>query len=79
MTEPDSSDRVTFKCNQCGHTVSIDEGNPPSDDDILSCLGCGHQFGIYAKVKEAMVAAAKGVINKIVSRTFGKPPTWTEG
>ncbi|AZO70993.1 MAG: hypothetical protein E5V92_13615 [Mesorhizobium sp.] len=76
-----SSDQITFKCNDCGHAVSIDESNPPKDDDILKCFGCGREFGRYAQVKEALIELAKAEIDKMVENTFGTgvKPTWTKG
>jgi hypothetical protein len=77
----DDTGHVSFSCNKCGFPVSIDKANPPNDNDIISCLGegCGHQFGTYAEVKEAMIAAGKAEIDKLVTDRFGKPPTWTKG
>ena len=68
----ESSDRITFNCTSCGHPVVIDKDNPPNDDDILSCHGCGKEFGPYAKVDEAAIAMAKAKLNKLVEDTLGE-------
>lgn len=70
------SDQITFKCKNCGHAVSIDKDNPPKDEDILSCFGCGQEFGTFSAVKSAMKSAAKAEIDKLIRSKFGKSPTW---
>lgn len=72
------TDRITFNCADCGHIVSIEKGNPPNDDNILSCFGCGREFGPYRTVKAAMIESAKAEIDKLTERTFGKgiKPKW---
>jgi hypothetical protein len=76
MVDETSTDRITFKCNKCGFPVSIDKPNPPNDDDILSCLGpgCGHKFGTYAEVKEAMIEMAKAELNRMIEEKLGGIP-----
>jgi hypothetical protein len=48
-----------LKCSSCGIALVIDEDNPPRDDDILCCRGCGKDFGSYLRVKEAALILAK--------------------
>ena len=73
-----STDRITFKCLKCGHAVSVDNDNLPTDDDILKCFGCGHEFGRYADVREAMVKAINDEIDRRIHGALGVKPTWTK-
>ncbi|CAL8972750.1 hypothetical protein RHODGE_RHODGE_00996 [Rhodoplanes serenus] len=61
-------DRLTFHCVDCKHPVVVDGDNPPNDDDILVCQGCGRAFGTYAGVKQAMIEAGKREINEMVDK-----------
>lgn len=71
------SDRITFKCVDCGSPVVIDNDNPPRDEDALACHGCGRTFGTFAEVREAMLQKGREIIDKMVGDRFGKKPTWT--
>jgi DNA-directed RNA polymerase subunit RPC12/RpoP len=62
------ADRITFNCAKCGEPV-VAKGNPPNDEDIISCTGCGHVFGPYAKVREAMLKAGKDVVSDMLRKT----------
>lgn len=72
------TDRITFKCLDCGHAVMIDNDNPPNDEDVISCRGCGRKFGSYAQVREAMVAQGKAAVDELVMSKLGRKPTWTK-
>jgi len=72
----DHSGSITFKCVKCEHPVVIDQSNPPEDMDVIKCLGCGHEFGTYAQVREAMIDAGKQEMDNIVGSIFGKKPKW---
>ena len=61
------TDRVTFECTDCRHPVMIDEDNPPKDDDVIACIGCGRTFGTYAQVKEAVIQMGKEEIDRLIS------------
>lgn len=65
-----STDRVTFKCTECEHPVSVDQDNPPDDHDVISCLGCGRDFGAYREVKAALVEFAKAEIDRITEKAL---------
>jgi hypothetical protein len=67
---------VTFKCDDCGHAIAIDESNPPKDDDIYKCPGCGRELGRYAEVKDALVGLAKAEVERVTEAILGKKPTW---
>ena len=69
-----SRDRITFQCTECGHPVSIDELKPPKDDEVISCFGCGYEFGTYGEVKAALIELAKGEIDAVIEKTYGKNP-----
>jgi hypothetical protein len=66
------STSITFKCVKCDQTLAIDESNPPNDSDIFACT-CGHQFGTYAEVKEAMIELGKKSLDKMIDDA-GLPP-----
>ena len=68
------SDRITFKCIDCGSPVTVDDANPPKDDDILSCCGCGRTFGTYAQIREAMIEEGKKVVDKMIDDA--NLPSW---
>ena len=59
------SDRITFKCVDCGAPVTS-ESHAPHDHDIITCAGCGRKFGTYAEVKEAMIEAGKIEVDRII-------------
>jgi hypothetical protein len=61
-------DRITFKCIDCQHPVVIDASKAPDDNDVLSCQGCGRQFGTYSQVKEAIIEAGKKQINEMIDK-----------
>lgn len=72
-----TTDRITFNCMKCGHVVSVDKDNMPNEQDILSCMGCGVEFGLYSEVKQAMVDAGKAEVDRITQNALGVKPTWT--
>lgn len=61
--------RITFKCAKCGTALTVSKANPPNDDDIISCRGCGHVFGPYADVREAIIKAGKEEVAKLTRDT----------
>jgi hypothetical protein len=69
----DGKSSFTFRCQVCGVTLGIDEANPPADDDIFACNGCGREIGQFGVVKAALIQASKDHIDEIISGTFGKP------
>ena len=66
------TDEITFACSTCDTIITIDRNNPPNDEDILSCTGCGYEFGTFAVVKKAMMQTGKSVVNKIIRKHLGK-------
>ncbi|MFA3920217.1 hypothetical protein [Ruegeria hyattellae] len=66
--------RITFQCTECGHPVGMSELNPPKDDEVISCHGCGHEFGTYGEVKGAVIEMARDEIDTVIEQTFGKRP-----
>ena len=77
----DGKVRINFKCNQCDFPVSINKSNPPNDSDIVICLGegCGHEFGTYAEIREAITTFGKRKINDALEKGLGVTPRWTKG
>lgn len=67
------SGRITVKCADCGQAVMIDDENPPKDDDVISCLGCGRTFGTYAQVREAVTAMGEEELDRMIDDA-GLPP-----
>ena len=61
-----STDRITFKCNRCGHPLQVDKNAMPKDDDIVVCRGCGQSFGTYAEVKKGIVALGKREVERLI-------------
>ncbi len=72
----EDSDRLTFKCEACQADITIDEANPPNDDDMYCCPGCGREIATYGALKVALVDAAKTHVDKMFNDRFGKKPTW---
>ena len=71
------TDTIKFSCKTCGETVAVEtDGNPPDDEDIIRCLGCGREFGTYAEVREGMRALAKAEIDRVTEKHLGVKPTW---
>lgn len=68
MTDP--SDFISFECDLCGSPIIIDGDNPPQDDDILSCQGCGRDFGPYGKVKDAIIEMARAELDEMIADTL---------
>jgi len=50
---------ITFKCVECGYPVVVDDLNPPDDTEVITCQGCGRQFGTYADIEKALAEAGK--------------------
>lgn len=71
---------ITFACLDCGSTEFVFPNDPPQDDDIISCNGCGKEIGRYADIQEATIEAGKAEVDKWVEDAFGKgvKPTWTK-
>ncbi|MEQ9146382.1 MAG: hypothetical protein RLO08_18685 [Parvibaculaceae bacterium] len=67
-----SEDRIIFNCSKCGSEKFSFPNDPPKDDDIIACAGCGNVVGKYADVRAAAMDAAKTEVGKIVSDVFGK-------
>ena len=72
MTVP--AQRSAFKCSSCEHALVIDNDNPPDDDDILCCQGCGKEFGSYAKIKEAALVLATAEFDSVIEQKFADVP-----
>lgn len=72
------TDRITFKCNDCGQTVMGPVDRTPDDDEIISCTGCGRTFGPYSQVRQAMIEASKKALDDLVMSKLGAKPTWTK-
>jgi hypothetical protein len=62
----DSANKITFKCSSCEHPLVIETDNPPNDEDIICCRGCGKEFGSYAKVKEAALVLAEAEFDSLI-------------
>ena len=67
-----SRDRIKFQCTECGHPIGISELNPPKDDEVISCFGCGHEFGPYGEMMLALIELATDEIDAVIEQTFGK-------
>lgn len=63
-----SESTITFQCADCERTVTIDESNPPKDDDTIRCNGCDRVFGTYAQVKEAMITLGKKHVDDVLKK-----------
>ena len=64
-------DGLTFRCADCGLPVLIDELDLPEESEIVTCYGCGKQFGTFTEVKKAMIEMRKSEIAKAGSRRPG--------
>lgn len=71
-----SRDSISFACAECGSDKFVLPNNPPKDDDVIACAGCGRELGRYADVRTAAISAGKTEVDKIVMNIFGKTPTW---
>lgn len=70
------SDRATFKCTACGHPILIAERELLDDDEVLSCSGCGQEFGPSVEVQTLLIERTKAQIDRAMVRAFGKKPAW---
>jgi hypothetical protein len=70
----DSANRITFKCSSCEHPLVIETDNPPNDEDIICCRGCGKEFGSYAKVKEAALVLAEAEFDSLIEEKLEDLP-----
>lgn len=66
------SDQISFACADCGSDTFTFERNPPKDDDIVTCAGCGKKIGRYADVRREAMKGAKAEVAKMASNIFGK-------
>jgi hypothetical protein len=57
-------DLLNFRCADCGLPVLLDDLELPEDSEVVTCYGCGQQFGTFAEVKKAMIEARKLEIDK---------------
>lgn len=60
------SDRITFKCLDCGTPVPDFDHDPANDAELVMCTGCGRTFGTQAQVREAAIQAGHEVIDKMI-------------
>lgn len=72
------SDQITIRCETCKAPLVIESDNPPDDATIISCVGCGREFGTYSQVVDAAVALGKAEITNLVQGRLGIKPTWTK-
>lgn len=72
-----AEDSITFNCTECGAPLTINDDNPPADDDVYRCPGCGREIGKFGEMKEAMHQAAKDHLDKMIEDRFGKKPDWS--
>ena len=70
------SGKIFFECTICGLNNEIDESNPPKRDAVLSCHGCGHEFGEFSAIRDALVTANRAEFDETVSLVLGKKPNW---
>lgn len=68
--------QVEFRCSDCGSEMFVLPNDPPKDDDIISCAGCGKVIGRYDVVRAAAIKAGKTEFDKIIKNVFGKKPDW---
>lgn len=73
MSNSDESDRITFRCQVCDATLAVDSANPPAEDEMLHCNGCGRAIAKFGEVKRALIQAGKDHLEKLVGDAFGKP------
>lgn len=66
------SDFIGFTCTTCGSEKFVLPNQPPKDDDVISCAGCKREIGIYAVIRDALVARGKAEIDQALSKAFGK-------
>ena len=66
----------SFECTVCGHNIVIDERKRPKRDAVLSCRGCGHEFGEFSTIRDALVTADRAEFDETVSLVLGKKPLW---
>ena len=64
--------RVSATCSECGSETFSLPNNPPHDDDVVTCAGCGTVVGKYGDIQKALMDAGKAEVSKIISNTFGK-------
>lgn len=60
------TDQILFSCTTCGSKEFAGQSDPPKDDDVISCAGCGREIGTYAVIREAMIEEGKKVLNKMI-------------
>lgn len=70
------TDRIAFECSKCNHPVSIDEDKPPHEEEILSCMNCGYEFGRFYFVKAFMSGASKAEVGELFAKTLRPKPNW---
>ena len=70
------SGNIFFECTVCGLNNVIDESEPPKRDAVLSCHGCGHEFGEFSTIRDALVTANRAEFDETVSLVLGKKPIW---
>ena len=70
----DLGDSTTFKCSSCEQPLTINRDNPPNDDDIVPCQGCGKEFGTYAKVKDAQLVLARAEFDSVIAQKYADLP-----
>lgn len=70
------SGEIFFECTVCGHNNIIDESKPSKRDAVFSCHGCGHEFGEFSAIRDALVTANRAEFDETVSLVLGKKPNW---
>jgi hypothetical protein len=63
---------IKFNCRDCGELVTWDEN--VSDEDIISCKGCGREFGTFGEIKAAGMRAAKDRLNETIEDAIKDTP-----
>lgn len=65
-----------FECSVCGHKVNVTDTNPSVPTDMLSCDGCGHEFGEKRAIHSALFNAKAGEFHSVLSDLLSKAPMW---
>ena len=64
---------ITVKCVECGYPVVVDDLNPPEDTEVITCQGCGRQFGTYSDIEKVFAEAGKAELDTMIDEA-GLPP-----
>ncbi len=65
-----------LSCTKCDANLTIDETNPPNDDEIYFCPSCGVEIGRFGAIRKAAIEEAKRQANVLARKGFGKEIRW---